>query len=95
MGKRFRGVNMSKTISRFTENYLDKTKVRKGDFDWDLYNMKEELTDEQEALRQLNGLIESIATGNNTYTLDTFKADVKEVEQNNELTSDPNQTEKS
>ena len=41
-----------KTISRFTEHYLDKTKVRKGDFDWDLYNMKEELTDEQEALRQ-------------------------------------------
>ena len=68
-----------KTISRFTEHYLGKTKVRKGDFDWDLYNMKEELTDEQEALRQLNGLIESIATGNNTYTLDTFKADVKEV----------------
>ena len=68
-----------KKISRFTEHYLGKTKVRKGDFDWDLYNMKEELTDEQEALRQLNGLIESIATGNNTYTLDTFKADVKEV----------------
>ena len=54
------------TISRFTEHYLGKTKVRKGDFDWNLYNMKEELTDEQEALRQLNGLIESIATGNNT-----------------------------
>ena len=70
---------MSKVISRFTEHYLKKTKVRKGDFDWDLYNMKEELTDEQEALRQLNGLIESIATGNDTYTLDTFEADVKEV----------------
>ena len=41
--------------------------------------MKEELTDEQEALRQLNALIESIATGNNTYTLDTFKTDVEEV----------------
>ncbi len=39
---------MSKNnISRFTENYLRNTKVRKGDFDWDLYNMKEELTDEQ------------------------------------------------
>ena len=77
---------MSKTISRFTENYLDKTKVRKGDFDWDLYNMKEELTDEQEALRQLNGLIESIATGNNTYRLDSFKSDVEEVieEQDND-----------
>ncbi len=68
-----------KTISRFTEHYLDKTKVRKGDFDWDLYNMKEELSDEQEALRQLNALIESIATGNNTYTLDTFKSDIEEV----------------
>ena len=68
-----------KKISRFTEHYLDKTKVRKGDFDWNLYNMKEELTDEQESLRQLDALIESIATGNNTYTLDTFKADVKEV----------------
>lgn len=70
---------MSKTISKFTENYLDVTKVRKGDFDWDLYNMKIELTNEQEALRQLNDLIESIATGNNTYTLDTFKSDVQEV----------------
>ena len=66
-------------ISRFTNNFLHNTKVRKGDFDWDLYNMTEELTDEQEALRQLNGLIESIATGNNTYTLESFKADVKET----------------
>ena len=66
-------------ISRFTEHYLDKTKVRKGDFDWNLFNMKEELTDEQEALRQLDALIESIATGNDTYTLDRFKADVKEA----------------
>mgnify|MGYP005663479829 FL=1 len=70
---------MSKPISRFTEHYLDKTKVMKGDFDWDLYNIKEELTDEQEALRQLNALIESIATGNDTYTLDTFKSDIEEV----------------
>ena len=70
---------MSITISRFTENYLNKTKVRKGDFDWDLYNMTEELTDEQEALRQLNALIESIATGNNTYRLDVFKSDIEEV----------------
>ena len=66
-------------ISRFTNNFLHNTKVRKGDFDWDLYNMTEELTDEQEALRQLNGLIESIATGNNTYTLESFQADVKET----------------
>ena len=68
-----------KPISRFTEKFLFNTKVRKGDFDWNLYNMKEELTDEQEALRQLNGLIESIATGNNTYTLKSFKADVEEA----------------
>jgi hypothetical protein len=66
-------------ISRFTKNFLHNTKVRKGDFDWDLYNMTEELTDEQEALRQLNALIESIATGNNTYTLESFQADVKEA----------------
>ena len=66
-------------ISRFTNNFLHNTKVRKGDFDWDLYNMTEELTDEQEALRQLNGLIESIATGNNTYSLESFQADVKEA----------------
>ena len=66
-------------ISRFTNNFLHNTKVRKGDFDWDLYNMIEELTDEQEALRQLNALIESIATGNNTYTLECFQADVKEA----------------
>ena len=66
-------------ISRFTKNFLHNTKVKKGDFDWDLYNMIEELTDEQEALRQLNALIESIATGNNTYTLECFQADVKEA----------------
>lgn len=74
------------TISRFTKNFLNNTKVRKGDFDWDLLNMTEELTDEQEALRQLNGLIESIATGNNTYTLECFQSDVKETikEVNNE-----------
>ena len=66
-------------ISRFTNNFLHNTKVRKSDFDWNLYNMTEELTDEQEALRQLNGLIESIATGNNTYSLESFQADVKEA----------------
>ena len=67
------------TISRFTKNFLINTKVRKGDFDWDLLDMTEELTDQEEALRQLNGLIESIATGNNTYTLESFQADVKEA----------------
>ena len=68
-----------KTISRFTKTYLENTKVRQGDFDWDLLNMTEELTDEEEALKQLDGLIESIATGNNTYTLESFQADVKEA----------------
>ena len=68
-----------KPIRGFTEKFLNITKVRKGDFDWNLYNMKEELTDEQEALRQLNGLIESIATGNNAYTLESFVADVEEA----------------
>ena len=68
-----------KQISRFTEKFLSSTKVREGDFDWHLYNMTEELTDEQEALRQLNALIESIATGNNTFTLDCFIADVEEA----------------
>jgi hypothetical protein len=68
-----------KSISRFTEKYLEYTKVREGDFDWNLSNMTEELTDEQEALRQLNGLIESIATGNSTYTLESFKTDVEEA----------------
>jgi len=41
-----------KQISRFTEKFLSSTKVREGDFDWHLYNMTEELTYEQEALRQ-------------------------------------------
>ena len=49
-------------ISRFTEKFLNNTKVREGDFDWHLYNMTEELTDEQEALRQLNFLILQQAT---------------------------------
>jgi len=66
-------------ISRFTKNFLNNTKVRKGDFDWDLLNMTDELTDEEEALRQLNALIENIATGNNTYTFESFKADVEEA----------------
>ena len=66
-------------ISRFTKNFLNNTKVREGDFDWHLYDMAEELTDEQEALRQLDGLIQSIATGNNTYTFESFKADVEEA----------------
>jgi hypothetical protein len=69
-------------ISRFTKNFLNNTKVREGDFDWDLLDMTDELTDEEEALRQLNALIENIATGNNTYTFESFKADVEEAIEN-------------
>jgi|TARA_X000001382_G_C3119923_1_gene162813 hypothetical protein len=83
-----------KSISKFTKRFLHNTKVREGDFNWDLfyntkvregdfnwdlYDMDYELTDQEEALRQLNGLIESIATGNDTYTLESFKSDVKEA----------------
>jgi hypothetical protein len=68
-----------KSISKFTKRFLHNTKVREGDFDWNLYDMDYELTDQEEALRQLNGLIESIATGNDTYTLESFKSDVKEA----------------
>ena len=66
-------------ISRYTRRFLYKTKIRKGEQDWHLKNMSFELTDEQEALRQLNGLIESIVTENDTYTLESFKCDVKEA----------------
>jgi hypothetical protein len=70
---------MDKTISKYTERFLFNTKVRKGDFDWNLLNMSYELTDEQEALKQLNGLIESIVTNNNTYTAESFKSDVEQA----------------
>lgn len=66
-------------ISRFTQRFLFNTKVRKGDLDYDLLNMTQELTDEEEALKQLNGLIETIATGNKTYTYESFKADVEQA----------------
>jgi len=66
-------------VSTYTKRYLYNTKIREGEQDWYLKDMTEELTDEQEALRQLNGLIESIATGNNCYTLDSFVCDVKEA----------------
>ena len=46
-------------ISRYTRRFLYKPKIRKGEQDWHLKNMSFELTDEQEALRQLNALIES------------------------------------
>ena len=70
-----------KPISRFTKKFLFNTKVREGDFHWDLYDMSYELSDEEEALRQLNCLIESIITGNDTYTFKSFKADVEEAQQ--------------
>ena len=67
-------------ISRFTKKFLFNTKVREGDFDWHLYDMSYEFSDEEEALRQLNCLIESIITGNDTYTLENFKTDVEEAQ---------------
>ena len=67
-------------ISRFTKKFLFNTKVRDGEFDWHLYDMSYEFSDEEEALRQLNCLIESIITGNDTYTLENFKTDVEEAQ---------------
>ena len=67
-------------ISRFTKKFLFNTKVREGDFDWHLYDMSYELSDEEEALIQLNGLIESIITGNGTYSFENFKADVEQAQ---------------
>ena len=69
-----------KSISRFTKRFLFNTKVRDGEFDWHLYDMSYEFSDEEEALRQLNCLIESIITGNDTYTLENFKTDVEEAQ---------------
>jgi calcineurin-like phosphoesterase family protein len=67
-------------ISKFTKRFLFNTKVRDGDFDWHLYDMSYEFSDEEEALRQLNCLIESIITGNDTYSLENFKTDVEEAQ---------------
>ena len=67
-------------ISKFTKKFLFNTKVRDGDFDWHLYDMSYEFSDEEEALRQLNCLIESIITGNDTYSFENFKADVEEAQ---------------
>ena len=69
-----------KPISRFTKKFLFNTKVRDGEFDWHLYDMSYEFSDEEEALRQLNCLIESIITGNDTYSLENFKTDVEEAQ---------------
>ena len=69
-----------KPISRFTKRFLFNTKVRDGEFDWHLYDMSYEFSDEEEALRQLNCLIEFIITGNDTYSLENFKTDVEEAQ---------------
>ena len=69
-----------RSISRFTRRFLFNMKVREGEFHWDLYDMSYELSDEEEALRQLNCLIESIITGNDTYTFKNFKTDVEEAQ---------------
>ena len=69
-----------RSISRFTRRFLANTKVREGEFHWDLYDMSYELSDEEEALRQLNCLIESIITGNDTYSFENFKTDVEEAQ---------------
>ena len=68
-------------ISKFTKKFLFNTKVRESDFDWHLYDMSYEFSDEEEALRILNYLIESVITGNNTYSLKNFKADVKQAQE--------------
>ena len=70
-----------KPISRFTKRFLFNTKVRDGEFDWHLYDMSYEFSDEEEALRQLNCLIESIITGNDTYSFNSFKADIEQAQQ--------------
>ena len=70
-----------RSISRFTRRFLFNTKVREGDFDWHLYDMSYEFSDEEEALRQLNCLIESVITGNDTYSFESFKADVEQAQQ--------------
>jgi len=61
-------------INKYTERFLHNTKKLEGEEGFIRY-----LTNEEEALRQLNGLIESIATGNNTYSMDSFVADVKQA----------------
>jgi len=68
-------------ISKFTKRFLFNTKVREGDFDWHLYDMSYELSDEEEALGILNCLIESVITGNDTYSFNSFKADVEQAQQ--------------
>ena len=70
-----------KPISRFTKRFLFNTKVRENDFDWHLYDMSYELSDEEEALRILNYLIESVITGNDTYSFNSFKADIEQAQQ--------------
>ena len=69
--------NREQDIDIFVERYLWTTKAQEGQDDWQGHR----LSDSQEALRQLRGLIESIITGNNTYTLESFKCDIEQVKQ--------------
>ena len=64
------------TLDMFVEKYLWTTKAQEGEDDFEGYR----LSDQEEALRQLKGLIESIITGNNTYTFESFKSDIEEIE---------------
>ena len=41
-----------KPISRFTKKFLFNTKVRDGEFDWHLYDMSYEFSDEEEGLTE-------------------------------------------
>ena len=68
-------------ISKFTKRFLFNTKVREGDFDWHLYDMSHEFSDEEEALIILNYLIESVISGNDTYSFNSFKADVEQAQE--------------
>ena len=61
-------------INKYTERFLYNTKILEGEEGFTRY-----LTNKEEALRQLNGLIESIATGNDTYSINMFICDVQEA----------------
>ena len=63
-----------KSINEVTKRFLYNTKIQEGEEGFEGH-----LSDEEEALRQLNGLIESIATGNNTYQFKMFVADVNQA----------------
>tara|TARA_R100000426_G_scaffold83852_1_gene62716 strand:- start:1032 stop:1268 length:237 start_codon:yes stop_codon:yes gene_type:complete len=60
----------------FVERYLWTTKAQEGEDDWQGYR----LSDSEEALRQLKGLIHSIITGSDSYTFESFKSDIEQIE---------------